>query len=255
MTSFLNKPNQMKINLQTFALVLTLTLGLVGCQSVPLTDTSRTAFTAPVSNQYGTVRIGTFHIPKDEPGATLFHILVLAGGGNVDHVVGASIFDITEEMQYLGTVLTGGRYGFPATWLELEAKPGKRTLMLVEAFPGKIVSDVGSMMQNVDFIEMETQPGSINHVVLSRYGLMRKLYLGEVQISDTNRKYCEGLTGTFHEREKSAATYMIENGIDPNAKDFARFCRTLSDKKISLVRPLKHASNFLNSNHYLKSCV
>lgn len=96
------------------------------------------------------------------------------------------------------------------------------------------------MMQSVDFIEIETQPGSINHVVLSRYGLMRKLYLGEVQISDTNRKYCEGLTGTFREHEKSAATYMIANGIDPNAKDFARFCRTLSNKK-NIVGPTPEA--------------
>lgn len=82
----------MKIKLRVLALILPLALGLSACQTVPLTETGRTAFISPVSSQNGTVRISTFHIPKDESGATLFHILVLAGGGNVNHPVGASIF-------------------------------------------------------------------------------------------------------------------------------------------------------------------
>lgn len=143
-------------------------------------------------------------------------------------------------MHYIGTLFTGGAYDFPATWFEFDARPGKRTLMLVEAFPGKIAALPGSMTQHVDFIEIDTQPGSVNHVVLSRYGLMRKLYLGEVQISHVNRKYCEALTGKPHEREKSAMAYMASNGIDSYATDFARFCRTLSDLK-RVVSPTAEA--------------
>lgn len=232
--------HHMKIKLRVRALILPLALALSACQTVPLTEPGRTAFASPESSLNGTVRIGTFHIPKDEHGARLFHFLVLAGGGNVNHVVGASIFDITDEMRYVGTLLAGGTYDFPATWFEFEARPGKRTLMLVEAFPGKIAALSESMTQHVDFIEIDTQPGSINHVVLSRYGLMRKLYLGEVQISNANRKYCEALTGKPREREKSALAYMASNGIDSNATDFARFCRTLSDLK-RVVSPTAEA--------------
>ena len=226
----------MNIKLRAFASVLTLALGLSGCQSVPLIETNRTAFTATPSGQSGVVRIGTFHIPKDEHGVMLFHVLVVAGGGNVNHVVGASIFDITDEMRYVGTLLTPGMPAF----LEYEAQPGKRTLMLVEAFPGKIAAPPESVMQNIDFIEIETKPESINHVVLSRYGFMRKLYLGEVQISDANRNYCEALTGKPRERDRSVKAYMAENGIDANAADFVSFCRMLSDPK-QIGRPTDEA--------------
>jgi hypothetical protein len=85
--------------------------------------------------------------------------------------------------------------------------------------------------QNIDFIEIDVKPGGITHVALSRYGFLSYPYLGEVQISDSNRQYCESLTGKPGEREKSAITYMAANGIDPNAKDFERFCRVLSDPK------------------------
>lgn len=163
----------MKIKLRVLALILPLVLGLSACQTVPLIETGRPAFTSPLSSQNGTVRIGTFHIPKDEHGARLFHFLVLAGGGNVNHV---------------------------------------------EAFPGKIAALSESMTQHVDFIEIDTHPDSINHVVWSRYGLMRKLYLGEVQISNANRKYCEALTGKPRERDKSALAHMVTNGIDANAQ-------------------------------------
>lgn len=107
----------MKINLHTFALFFAPGFRL-GRLSI---------FT---THRYQPVRFDSSRVWQEWHGAdrhlpyrmrlALFHVLVLAGGGNVDHVVGASIFDITEEMQYLGTLLTGGRYVFPATWLELE---------------------------------------------------------------------------------------------------------------------------------------
>lgn len=230
----------MNVKLTVFFMILTITLGLSGCQSVPLVEVSKTGFSAPPSSQAGLVRIGTFYIPKDEHGARLFHLLVLVGGGNVNHVVGASIFDITDEMHYVGTLFAGGTHEFLPGWFEFETRPGIRTLMLVEGYPGKIAAPSGSIIQHVDFIEIDTRPGSINQVVLSRYGVMRKLYLGEVRISDTNRKFCEELTGKPRDREKSAKAYMTANGIDPNAIDFVSFCRTLSDHK-QIVRPTDEA--------------
>lgn len=144
---------------------------------------------------------------------------------NRDRPFGVSVFDVTGEMRYLGT-LPEGRYHFPLSWLEYVATPGRHTLMLAA---GLAVHRIDWL--NVDFIEIDVQPGGINHVVLSRYGSLSLPYLGEVQISDANRKYCERLTGTRLEREKSAISYMAANGIDSHAKDFMRFCLVLSDPK------------------------
>jgi hypothetical protein len=209
----------MTINLKTLILALPLALALTACQTVPLTETSRTSFSAPASGQSGQVRIGSFHIPKEEPGIKLTHFLL--GGPNLNRPFNASVFDVTGEMRYLGTLTVG----WPS-WLEYEAPAGKHTLMLTA---GPALQRID--WQNIDFIEIDVKPGGINHVALSRYGFLSYPYLGEVQISDSNRKYCESLTGKPGEREKSAITYMAANGIDPNAKDFERFCRVLSDPK------------------------
>lgn len=72
--------HHMKIKLRVLALILPLALRLSACQTVPLIETARTAFASPVPNLNGAVRIGTFHISKDEHGARLFNFPVLAGG-------------------------------------------------------------------------------------------------------------------------------------------------------------------------------
>lgn len=213
----------MNLDFRKPILALSLALLLVGCQTVPLVETSGTVFTAPASSQNGQVRIGAFHIPRDEPSTirTFLHL----SGPNRDRPFGVSVFDVTGEMRYLGT-LPEGPYHYPLTWLEYEATPGRHTLMLAA---GLAVHQIDWL--NVDFIEVDVQPGRINHIVVSRYGFLSLPYLGEVQISDASRKYCERLTGTRHEREKSAITYMAANGINSHAKDFVRFCLVLSDPK------------------------
>lgn len=218
----------MNLHFIKLILALPLALALVGCQIVPLAETSRTTFTAPASGPNGQVRIGAFHIPKEEPGTKLTHFLL--GGPNLNRPFDASIFDVTGEMRYLGTLTVGWPF-----WLEYETPAGKHTLMLT-AGPSSQRID----WQNIDFIEIDVQPGGINHVALSRYGFLSYPYLGEVQISDPNRKYCESLTGKPGEREKLAIAYMAANGIDPNAKDFERFCRVLSDPK-RIVNPTEEA--------------
>jgi hypothetical protein len=222
----------MNLNLRKLILALSLVLPLAGCQTVPLVETNGSVFAAPVSSQSGQVRIGAFHIPKDEPGTirTFFQL----GGPNRDRPFGVSVFDITREMRYLGT-LPEGPYHYPQSWLEYETTPGKHTLMLAA---GLAVHRIDWL--NVDFIEVDVQPGGVNHVALSRYGFLSLPYLGEVQISDSDRKYCDRLTGTRREREKSALAYMAVNGIDPNAKDFVRFCLVLSDPK-HIVGPTDEA--------------
>lgn len=218
----------MKIKFTAFALMLPLVFGLFGCQSIPLAETSRTTFNAPPLGPSGQVRIGAFHIPKDEPGIKLTQFLL--GGPNLNKPFDASIFDVTEDIRYLGTLTVSWPF-----WLDFTSPAGKRTLMLT-AGPSSQKID----WQNVDFIEVDVRPSGISHVVISRYGFLSYPYFGEVQISDPNRKYCESLTGNPRAREKATRTHMAANGIDPNATDFVRFCRALSDHK-RIVNPTDEA--------------
>lgn len=86
--------------------------------------------------------------------------------------------------------------------------------------------------------------GEASHVAISRYGFLTYPYLGEVRISAGNRKFCEALSSKPSEREKSAMAYMAANGIDPNAKDFERFCRVLSNPR-QILAPTEHARSLI----------
>lgn len=226
----------MAINLKTLLLVLPLALILTACQTVPITETSRTTFAEPPA-QNGMVRVSNFHIPKDEPGTTLTHFFI--GSPYLNESFGVSIFDITGETRYLGTVNAGSirRPELYQQWLEHEFPAGKRTLMLAAG-----VNSIG--VHHADFIEIDVKPGEASHVAISRYGFLTYPYLGEVRISAGNRKFCEALSGKPSEREKSAMAYMAANGIDPNARDFERFCRVLSNPR-QILAPTEHARSLI----------
>lgn len=196
----------MFINLKTLVLALPLALALMACQTVPITEASRTTFAEP-SVQNGMLRVGNFHIPKDEPGAKLTHFLI--GSPYLNESFAVSIFDITGETRYLGTLFTGSsrRPVFYQQWLEHEFPAGKRTFMLAAG-----VNGIGT--HHTDFIEIDVKAGEVSHVALSRYGFLTYPYLGEVQISATDRKFCEALTGKPGEREKAALAHMAASGID-----------------------------------------
>lgn len=219
------------MNLHFIKLILALPLALAGCQTVPPPE-GRATFSAPTSDHNGQIRISAFHIPKDEHGVKLFFILAAVGGADTNRPFGGSVFDISGETRYLGDLHSGIR-AFRRPWIEYETPVGKRTLMLVEP-----------ATHHVDFIEIEVKPGGVSHIALSQYGFLRLPYLGEVLMSDVNRKYCESLTGKPSEREKSAISYMAANGIDSNARDFERFCRLLSDPKY-IVTPMAETKEYL----------
>lgn len=179
------------------------------------------------------VRVGNFHIPKDEPGTTFTHFLI--GSPYLNETFGVSIFDVADEARYLGTInsYSARRPGIYQQWLEQEFQAGKRTLMLAAG-----VNGIGTL--HADFIEIDIKPGEINHVVLSRYGFLTYPYLSEVKISNTNRRFCETVTGKAPEREKVVLAYMAENGIDSYARDFARFCQVLSNP-VQIISPTAQA--------------
>lgn len=205
-------------------------LSLSACQTVPLYDAAPKAFSVPSSKENGLICINPFQIPKNEPGATLFLILVAAGGGNIHHPISASVFDVTDETRYIGTV-GFNRNGVLGGWVEYEAPVGKRTLMLTLAGNSSVFTqNLG--ISHTDFIEVEVKPGGVNHVVLSRYGISRYPYLGEIVITDKHREYCLALTGRLGDRKDAIEQYMADNNINRYAWDFRSYCLALSEPRI-----------------------
>jgi len=226
---------------------------LTGCESIQLTEPVGTAFSAPPPDK-AQVRITPFAgIPReDEVGATLFHIAVLVGGGQVDYPIGASVYDITDDLRYLGN-FSFGRDKFNLNnsyknltakpWISFDTAPGRKTLMLVEAPAANSIAIVGYVpWRQIDFIEFDAQPGNTNFIALYRHGAMFKPYFNEITISEPDRQYCEKLPSTRHElrneieaRDAQIESYMQNRGIDPYARHFRIFCGSLSSSRNIVV--------------------
>jgi hypothetical protein len=137
-------------------------------------------------------------------------------------------------------------------WLEYAPPPGRRTLMLVEAPPANAIAMTGGgPLRQVDFIELDARPGDIKHIALSRHGLMNKPYFGEIEISESDRKSCEGLTSPSEEslarwkgRLEQINAYMEEKGMDQYARDFRVFCHMLSAPKRILVPTVEASKKY-----------
>lgn len=233
--------------LLTCCQVLFLAVLLAGCQTLPLTESVGTAFTS-TSPDKPRIRITEFPISKDEPGTKLVHFLV--GGPGLGQPIGASIYDVTDEVHYFGNLVLGGVYVSRGTvsWLEYQAPAGRRILMLVEAPPKNTVALTGgSPLRQIDFIEVEAQPGKVKFIALTRHGFLSKPYFGEIQISETDRNTCESLTTPSEEsrdawkaRLERIDTFMVASGIDQYTRDFRLFCHTLSAPR-RIVAPTAEA--------------
>lgn len=206
---------------------------LSACQTVPLLERERNTFGEPEDGR-GIVRITGFPVPKDEPGITFLLILAAAGGADINYPVYASVYDVTDQTRYLGTMPV---YSFGG-WLEMEAAPGKRRLMLTLAGGSGIYA--GGLGPHTDFIEIEVKSGEISHVALSRHGFARYPYLHEITISPEHREHCLAMRGTPKERMAQTEQYMADNGINPYTRDFKAFCLLLAGQK-DVLKPTAEA--------------
>lgn len=233
--------------LLTCCQVLFLAILLAGCQTLPLTETVGRAFTPSLPDK-PLIRITEFPIPRDEPGVKLVHFLV--GGPGLGQPIGASIYDVTDEIHYLGNLALDGVSASRSTvsWLEYQPPAGRRILMLVEAPPKNTVALTGGgPLRQVDFIEVEAQPGKVKFIALTRHGFLSKPYFGEIEISETDRNACENLTSPSEEsrdawkaRLERIDTYMAARGIDQYTRDFRLFCHALSAPR-RIVAPTAEA--------------
>lgn len=209
---------------RVLAVLLPVFLTLAGCQSVPIAS-SRAGFAPLPTDGHGRVQVSVFHIPKDEPGVKLFLVLGALGGAQTQVPFGASLYDVSDGLRYLGSLDSrGAYYGAPGGWLEYDAPAGRRTLMLASgngAFPR------GGM--HTDFIEIDVVPGQVRHLALSQYGYMRRPYLGEIRMEERHRAHCAGMAADHPKQARaSIAEYMAAQGINPHARDFANYCLDLA---------------------------
>lgn len=202
-------------------------LTLSACQTVPIHTAAKRTFADQVGKDKGVVRVIGFHVPKDEPGATFFLVLAAAGGADINYPIYTSVFDVTDKTRYLGTLQVSVPMN---SWLEYDVPTGKRIFMLTLAGRSSILAQ-SLGISHTDFIEVDVKPGSVSHVVMSRYGFSRYPYFGEIEIADKHREYCLKLAGARNEREKVVEQYMADNGINQYARDFKYFCLMLSDPK------------------------
>ncbi len=198
-------------------LIIVVICFLTGCQGVPLYS-AQNAW-SPHNNDHGSIRINIFGIPKSEPGVTLFYLAGALAGSDVNNRFSASIYDITDETQYLGTI-DQFMYG----WLEYNAPKGKRLLMLLSG-GGALSTSVYSS----SFLELEVLEGKSNYVAVSFKGFTRQPYLGEITIRQKDADFCESLIGKEKKLLKPLVyDYMKTNDIEQYAHDFSRYCFTLA---------------------------
>lgn len=206
------------------AVALVAALTLAGCQTVPLQSSERHPLTPVANTPNGAIRITGFQVQKDEPGATLFLLLAAAGGANINTPIYVSLFDVTAETRYLGTV------GADLSWKELVVPAGKRRLMLTMA--ARADASPPALDSHTHFIDVSVRAGQVNFVGLSRHGITRSPYFVELAMPDEYVDHCLALDKTGQNRREridAVDRYMVDAGISPNARFFRNFCVRLSD--------------------------
>lgn len=208
---------------------------LTACQSVPIASTKSQFLQQPTSG-HGRVLITTLHIPEDEPGVQLFYILGALAGANTQVPLQASVYDVTNGIHYIGSLMGRHPYG----WLEYEAPMGQRTLMLTST-GNQLFPTENSLLPHVDFIEINVEPGTSRYVVLSQYGLLKMPYFGEVFIENKHWNGCLALDEKNpRKRREVVENHMKVNSINTYARDFSHFCEMLSTSK-NVLSPNDHA--------------
>lgn len=147
--------------------------------------------------------------------------------------VAASIYDITNDLQYIGTINNEKAYYGMSTFLEYSSPLGKRTFMITyPAFPGKLTID------HADFVEVDVQKGKASHISIEARGLRQLPYFIQVNLTDKDFNFCSELPGTLSEKEKQIYNYMSLNNMHSN--DFFHYCRQYAGVK-QIITPNNEA--------------
>lgn len=233
-----------------YYVLLVVVIGLVSaCQSVKVYDV-RKGFGALPANGKGRLVINTFRIPKQEDGVKLFHLLGALGGANTNNRYKASIFDVTDDVTYIGSLDSRSRRYGREEWLEYNVPTGKRLLMLTsgyDLFPGRDDNP------HVDFIEVDILPAKPSHIAVTQYGFQQLPYLGKINLATKHYKFCSGIVKASRSQIfEKIKTYMKNEKIDQYAEDFSRYCFSLSKFARIRVPNVEAKKQFVVSKPFLK---
>jgi hypothetical protein len=227
-----NSKNPMK---KLFLLAAILLLFLVsGCATAPINDIKK-SFSTPPKEGTGRLLISGYRIPNDEPGVLAFYLLSTISGVPTSVPYYVDIFDVTDDVRHIGQLwgeqafLSRGDWNhYNGGWLEYDAPPGKRILML---------TSVQDIFGHSDFIEVKLSADNTQHVSLSQHGISRYPYFGLINLNEAHYQFCSGLKITDEEELRQAiTTHMKQSAIDSKAWDFANYCFALA-KNVSVVVP------------------
>lgn len=231
------------------SLILFLAFFISGCQTVKIHDSKR-GFTPSTDVKRGRILINSFKVPKEEGGTNLFMFLGALGGASTNTRYPVSVYDVTDEIKYVGTI-SGGNRAIKRIWLEYSAPIGMRRLMLSRN--GRSNFPDGSTFVHADYIDVDVKSKQTHHVSLSQHGVNQHPYFANILISKKNRAFCSRLQKPNRdEMVTQIQSYMSKNKIDPDARDFVNYCVALS-KAAVIFTPNKEAKKqFLVNKSFIK---
>lgn len=226
MKSSLSLPNKtlpkdtqiMRLSIMSIFLFILLT----GCSAPTYSIKPQFTPKTPVSSETGSVVFSTLDTSKwDVAYAFVFGT----------HPLPVSIYDITDDLKYIGTMHTSS-----SSFIEYTPPFGKRILMLTSNGLHAI-----SPFYHTDFIEVDITKDKMTHIAISQSGLRQMPYFHELLMKDKDFDFCSQPNNESYISDDKMNTYMSENGIDPNAKYFKKYCNMLSSKYKSINVPNQHA--------------
>lgn len=232
MKSSLSLPNKtlpkdiqiMRLSILSILLFILLT----GC-SAPI-NSVKPQFTpkTSVSTDMGSVVFSTLDTSKWDMAYTLVF---------GTHPLPVSIYDITGDLKYIGTMLTSS-----SSFIEYTPPFGKRTLMLTSNGLHAI-----SPFYHTDFIEVDITKEKMTHIAISQSGFRQMPYFHEILMKDKDFDFCSQPNDESYISDDKMNNYMSEHSIDPNAKYFKKYCTMLSNKYKSIIVPNQNAYNEFES--------
>lgn len=213
-----------------YVFLLMLPFVLFGCASnAPRLD-PRHDFSLKADGGHGRLVAQPFHIPVEEPGITVLHILAAAGGADLDAPYWANVYDVTDnEIRPLGWFKYAGKRqgGFAIGTIEQLLPVGHRMLMVDR-----------SAAIEPDFLEVDIRPNENTFVGIARSGFSRNAFAVELKVRQEDYAFCDGLRAPVKVRDGGGweiypllkdkgeliKDYMKKSRINPRAEYFERFC-------------------------------
>lgn len=148
-----------------------------------------------------------------------------------------TIYDITDDLKYIGSMQTAG-----SSFIEYTPPLGHRIFMLTSNALHAI-----SPFYHTDFIEVNITKDKITHIAISQSGFRQMPYFQELLMKDKDFYFCSQPNDESYISDNKMNNYMSENGIDPNAKYFKKYCTILSSRYKSILIPNQNAYNEFES--------